>query len=126
MNLTNYEIEKLTLEKDELQTEVKKLKAQLDTQSGPSMQSLKALIQDMRIQKGEADQEIVSLRHQLTLVTMEREKYMAILAARDRQIKEMQVDMKQLQESVNEQLMEIQRGPPSSVPSTVSTVTGKR
>lgn len=83
------------------------------------------MIQDLRKQKCESDEQIALLNHQLTLVSMEKEKYIAILSARDRQIKEIRSEMSQLQEVVNEQLVELQNAPCSSIPSSISNMTSK-
>lgn len=104
---------------------MKKLKAQVDAQQNVTIIDLKALVQDLRKQKSEADEQIALLNHQMTLISMEKEKYVAILSARDRQIKEIRSEMTQLQEVVNEQLVELQNAPCSSIPSSATNMTSK-
>lgn len=61
-------------------------------------------------------QEILKLEHQLRVCAMEKEKYLAILAVRDRQIYEIRNEMTLLQQTVNDQLVEIHNFAVSSVP----------
>ncbi|GJQ83714.1 hypothetical protein Trydic_g20593 [Trypoxylus dichotomus] len=122
----NATIQNLQQERDNLQSQLKKLKAQLETQQNVPTTELKTILQDLRKQKVEADEQIALLNHQLTLISMEKEKYVAILSARDRQIKEIRSEMTQLQEVVNEQLVELQAAPCSSIPSSASNITSEQ
>ncbi|KRT80781.1 hypothetical protein AMK59_5646, partial [Oryctes borbonicus] len=123
---TNNKIQALQQERDNLQSQLKKVKAQLETQQNLPTTELKAMLEDLRNQKSESDEQIALLNHQLTLISMEKEKYVAILSARDRQIKEIRAEMTQLQEVVNEQLVELQAAPCSSIPSTASNMTSEQ
>lgn len=114
----------LQQERENLQSQVKRLRTQLETQQNVNTVELKSLVQDLRKQKTEAEDQVALLNHQLTLISMEKEKYVAILSARDRQIKEIRCEMSQLQEVVNEQLVELQNAP-CSVPSSTSNMTSK-
>lgn len=112
-------------EKNNLNVQVKKLQAQLEAEQGVQVQELKSLMQQLQLEKTNVEQENVSLKHQLTISNMEKEKYIAILNVRDRQISEIRMEMTQLQDVVNEQLFELQKSPFASSPSSQSTIIGK-
>lgn len=114
----------LEMERDDLATQVNKLASALDAQAGPTAQQLKNLIKELRAQKIESEQECVKLRHQLTLAEMEKEKHVAMLGVRERQFNEIRSEMRQLQEVVNEQLLEIQNSGFCSLMGSVSTIPG--
>lgn len=115
MQLTLTEsISRLNFEKDDVTLEVKRLKAHLESEVGPSSENLKTIIQEMRNQKSLADQEVLSLKHELTVMTMEKEKYEAILSVRDMQIKEIKSEMDLLQNTIKEQVMDMQNSQSSS------------
>lgn len=112
-------------EKESLETEIKKLNARLENQQSMACEDLKALIHELRKKKSDAEKEAMISKHQLTLTNMENEKMSALISTRERQINEMRSEMKQLQEVVNEQLVELQNVPGSTARSSVSTLTGK-
>lgn len=69
---------------------------------------MKQQIADLNHSKIQLEQECAKLKHQIRLSTIEREKYVAVLAVRDRQIHEIRREMSQLQDVVNDQLLELQ------------------
>lgn len=103
-------------EKSTLETQISQLKLQLADVSKPR-EELRVLIKEMKKNKSDTDAELMKLRHQLKLSEIEKEKYMAVLAVRDRQINEIRNEMSQLQEVVNEQLMELHSNAFSNLPS---------
>ena len=108
-----------------LQLTIKKLKAQIESEQTPSAQELRTLIQELRKQKLDGDEQITILNHQVTLANMEKEKYVALLSARERQIKEMHAEMNDLQEAVQIQLTELQNAPNLSVLSSITNISSK-
>ncbi|CAH1972604.1 unnamed protein product [Acanthoscelides obtectus] len=64
------------------------------------------------------EQELCKVKHQLRLNTIEKEKYIAILSVRDKQINEIRNEMTQLQEVVNQQLMELHNNAFHSIPNS--------
>ncbi|XP_066256429.1 uncharacterized protein [Euwallacea similis] len=76
-------------------------------------------IVDLKKSKSLMEREVQKLEHQLRLCAMEKEKYLAILEVRDQQIYEIRNEMTQLQESVNEQLMELHNYATSSSPGDI-------
>nr|XP_022920301.1 uncharacterized protein LOC111428834 isoform X2 [Onthophagus taurus] len=119
---TNTKLITLQQERDSYHLQVKRLKAQIESNQSNSAQELKTVVQELRKQKTLADEQIALLNHNLTLTTMEKEKFVAILSARDRQIKEIRGEMSQLQEVVNEQLADLQNSP-SSITSSITNIT---
>ncbi|KAF2880952.1 hypothetical protein ILUMI_25233 [Ignelater luminosus] len=122
--INSYKIEQLTHEKNNLNAQVRKLQAQLEAEQGLPVQELRSLVQQLQQEKTNIEQENMSLKHQLTISNMEKEKYIAILSVRDRQINEIRTEMTQLQDVVNEQLFELQKSPFVSSPSSQSTIVG--
>ncbi|XP_019870790.1 uncharacterized protein LOC109599270 isoform X2 [Aethina tumida] len=112
----NVKIYKMEEEKSTLETQISQLKLQLADVSKPR-EELRVLIKEMKKNKSDTDAELMKLRHQLKLSEIEKEKYMAVLAVRDRQINEIRNEMSQLQEVVNEQLMELHSNAFSNLPS---------
>ncbi|XP_066148618.1 myosin heavy chain, clone 203-like isoform X2 [Euwallacea fornicatus] len=74
---------------------------------------------ELKKSKSLTEREIQKLEHQLRLCAMEKEKYLAILEVRNQQIYEIRNEMIQLQESVNEQLMELHNYATSSSPGDI-------
>ncbi|KAJ8936211.1 hypothetical protein NQ318_014840 [Aromia moschata] len=91
--------------------------AKMETRSAASATELKATLSELKASKSALEQECNKLKHQLRLSAIEKEKYSAVLAVRDRQISEIQSEMTQLQEVVNEQLMELHNNAFASMPS---------
>lgn len=112
-------------ERQDLALQVTKLSAAIDAQAGPTAGQLKNLIKELRAQKLEQEQECVKLRHELTLAEMEKEKYIAMLHVRERQFNEIRTEMRQLQEVVKEQLLEIQNNGFFSGLGSASTIPGE-
>lgn len=106
----------LESEKNTIQRDMQQLKLQLGSNSSQSQ-----LLQQLQQQKAAAEDQLSSYRQQLTISKMETEKYVAILAARDKQVTEIRSEMNQLQELVMEQLREIQTAPFSSSVTSCTT-----
>lgn len=68
---------------------------------------VKTIIKELTAQKLEADKECVTLRHQLAVSDLEKEKYITLLAVRERQCKEIRDETQQLQEVIKKQLLEL-------------------
>lgn len=81
--------------------------------AGPDLQ---LAIMDLKKSKLGLERENQRLEHQLRLRDIEKEKLLAILAVRDRQIYEIRHEMTQLQQSVNEQLVELHNYATSAIP----------
>lgn len=105
-------------ENQTLQSDLDSAKRQYETQMAASASEMKTQIIEMKNAKSQLEQECAKLKHQLRLSVIEKEKYVAILAVRDRQINEIRQEMTQLQEVVNEQLMELHNTAVRSMPST--------
>ncbi|KAH1003775.1 uncharacterized protein LOC125505469 [Dendroctonus ponderosae] len=81
--------------------------------AGPDLQQP---MMDLKKSKLNLERENQKLEHQLRLRDIEKEKLLAILAVRDRQIYEIRNEMTQLQQSVNEQLVELHNYATSAIP----------
>ncbi|KAK4872565.1 hypothetical protein RN001_014594 [Aquatica leii] len=114
--------DKLVQERQELENKFKQLKQQVSSYHGPTVQELKGRVQDLQSQKISLEQENISLRHKLATSNMEREKYTTLLSIRDRHIHEIVNEMNCLQEVVSEQLVQLQKAPLISAPSSQSTL----
>ncbi|XP_044744120.1 myosin-1-like [Coccinella septempunctata] len=121
--LVSVTIQRLEEEKNELQLQVNKLTDVVDSQSVHTSYELKTVTQELKQVQMKADQECSKLKHQLALANMEKEKYIAILTVRDKQISEIRSEMSQLQDVVNEQLMDIHNNALTELPSTNSLET---
>ncbi|KAL3287921.1 hypothetical protein HHI36_002377 [Cryptolaemus montrouzieri] len=121
--LVSVTIKRLEEEKNELQLQVNKLTDVVDSQSMHTSYELKNATQELKQVQMKAEQEYTKLKHQLALANMEKEKYIAILTVRDRQISEIRSEMSQLQDVVNEQLMDIHNNALNDLPSTNSFET---
>ncbi|KAF7268291.1 hypothetical protein GWI33_018559 [Rhynchophorus ferrugineus] len=87
---------------------------------------VKIILTELKQSKSTLEQECVKLKHQLRLCAIEKEKYLAILAVRDRQIHEIRNEMTQLQEVVNNQLVELHSNALAAMPSNSKlTADGK-
>uniref|UniRef100_A0A1Y1LWY7 Uncharacterized protein n=1 Tax=Photinus pyralis TaxID=7054 RepID=A0A1Y1LWY7_PHOPY len=102
-------------QRDELETKLKQYK-QVDPNE------LKVRIEDLLRQRVELEHENIGLRHRLTTVDIEREKFVTLLGMRDRQINEILSEIDALQEIVREQLLELQKVPIVSSTSSVTTL----
>lgn len=96
------------------------LNIKLETQSAVPTPEVKSLMTELKNSKAAVEQECSKLKHQLRLCGIEKEKYVAVLAVRDRQINEIRNEMTQLQEVVNEQLMELHNNAFQRMPSNSS------
>lgn len=95
-----------------MRTTVKELTTKL-TATNPDLQ---LTVTELKKSKLQLERDNQKLEHQLRLCAIEKEKYLAILAVRDRQIYEIRSEMTQLQESVNEQLVELHNYATTSIP----------
>lgn len=77
------------------------------SQYGETPAHVKTIIKELTAQKLEADKECVTLRHQLAVSDLEKEKYITLLAVRERQCKEIRDETQQLQEVIKKQLLEL-------------------
>ncbi|KAJ8915817.1 hypothetical protein NQ315_004629 [Exocentrus adspersus] len=105
--ILNSKIKRLEEEKRKLVAEFDELALKLETHSSVPPPEIKTLINELKSSKSTMEHECAKLKHQLRLCAIEKEKYVAVLAVRDRQISEIRNEMTQLQEVVNEQLMEL-------------------
>lgn len=121
--LVSVTIQRLEEEKNELQLQVNKLTDVVDSQSVHTSYELKTVTQELKQVQLKAEQECTKLKHQLALANMEKEKYIAILTVRDKQISEIRSEMSQLQDVVNEQLMDIHNNALTELPSSNSLET---
>lgn len=99
-------------ELNEMKTTVNELKTKL-TATNPDLQHI---VTELKKSKLQLERDNQKLEHQLRLCAIEKEKYLAILEVRDRQIYEIRSEMTQLQESVNEQLVELHNYATTSIP----------
>lgn len=95
-----------------MKTTISELKTKL-LSTNPDLQ---LTVTELKKSKLQLERDNQKLEHQLRLCAIEKEKYLAILAVRDRQIYEIRGEMTQLQESVNEQLVELHNYATSSIP----------
>ncbi|KAF5287322.1 hypothetical protein FQR65_LT02195 [Abscondita terminalis] len=114
--------QKVVQERQELEIKLKQMKAHLSSYHGPSVQDLKGRLQDLQAQKIALEQDNITLRHKLTTADMEKERYVTLLNMRDRHINEILNEMISLQEVVSEQLVQLQKTPAFSTPSSQSTI----
>lgn len=68
---------------------------------------VKTIIKELTAQKLEAEKDCVTLRHQLAISDLEKEKYITLLAVRERQCKEIRDETQQLQDIIKKQLLEL-------------------
>ncbi|CAH1122878.1 unnamed protein product [Ceutorhynchus assimilis] len=109
-------MQNLTKKEDEicqLKSSIENLEARLQISGNGNLQSQLAELKSSNSYK---EQHCLKLEHKLRLCAIEKEKYLAILEVRDRQIYEIRHEMTQLQESVNEQLIELHNYALASVP----------
>lgn len=90
-------IEELTRERDILKS----------TKYNETPAHVKSIIKELTAQKLEAEKDCVTLRHQLAISDLEKEKYLTLLAVRERQCKEIRDETKQLQDIIKKQLLEL-------------------
>uniref|UniRef100_A0A6P7GEN7 Uncharacterized protein LOC114337215 n=1 Tax=Diabrotica virgifera virgifera TaxID=50390 RepID=A0A6P7GEN7_DIAVI len=100
-------VKQLEDEKQKLETKLKTVTAKLETVLQHSSNELKSQISELKSQKNGLEQKCISLKHQIEVAALEREKFVAILDLRDSQINEIRSEMNQLQEVVNDQLIEL-------------------
>nr|CAH7756243.1 unnamed protein product [Callosobruchus chinensis] len=110
--ITMLEEEKLKLEKS--LSDLTKKTEQLV--SSTEREDLKNQLTEARNSIFCLEQQLCKVKHQLRLNTIEKEKYVAILSVRDKQINEIRNEMTQLQEVVNEQLLELHSSAFQSMP----------
>lgn len=103
---------------------MKKLQSRLNAFQGLNLAELQEDLQNMQMEKSRVEQENLNIRHKLMLANMEKEKFIAILNVRDRQVNDIRNEMSQLQDVVNEQLQELQRAPLISAISSQTTLLG--
>lgn len=119
-------IRTLEKEKERLESDIECLALNYETRYNSLVNELKVQVSDLKTAKVTAEQENVKLKHQMRVMNLEKEKYVTVLAARDRQINEIRSEMSHLQEAVNEQLMELQKNASKTFPNTsVKTVNDK-
>lgn len=68
---------------------------------------VKTIVKELTAQKLEAEKDCVTLRHQLAISDLEKEKYVTLLAVRERQCKEIRDETQQLQDVIKRQLLEL-------------------
>lgn len=109
VNVLFPKIKSLELDKGKLESELDSLAMTFETRYSSTTNDLKMQMNEMKSAKVLADQDNAKFKHQLRVLSIEKEKYITILAARDRQISEIRGEMIQLQEAVNEQLRELRK-----------------
>nr|CAI5818916.1 unnamed protein product [Callosobruchus analis] len=119
--ITMLEEEKLKLEKS-LTDLTKRTEMLVDTRAS-EREDLKNQLTEARNSNFCLEQELCKVKHQLRLNTIEKEKYVAILSVRDKQINEIRNEMTQLQEVVNEQLLELHNSAFQSMPTSEHVAT---
>nr|XP_023025294.1 spindle assembly checkpoint component mad1-like [Leptinotarsa decemlineata] len=107
---------KLESNVNSMECELNMLRTKREIQSVDALDKLKAQIDDLKKEKNAIELECNKLRHQVALSALEKEKYVTVLALRDKQINEIRTEMTQLQEVVNEQLTELHNGPFQTLP----------
>ncbi|KAJ8940824.1 hypothetical protein NQ314_010582 [Rhamnusium bicolor] len=107
--ILNHKIKSLEEEKVKLEADLNQLSLKIENQSLAAANSKSAM-----------EQECAKLKHQLRLCAIEKEKYIAVLAVRDRQINEIRTEMTQLQEVVNDQLMDLHNNAFACMPSNAN------
>ncbi|XP_018574192.1 uncharacterized protein LOC108913180 [Anoplophora glabripennis] len=119
-DILNPRIKKLEEEKHKLESKLDELKKKIEAQPAVPTPEVKSLMSELKNSKAAVEQECSKVKHQLRLCAIEKEKYIAVLAVRDRQISEIRNEMTQLQEVVNEQLMELHNNAFQRMPSNSS------
>ncbi|CAH1119906.1 unnamed protein product [Phaedon cochleariae] len=95
-------------EKRKLDSDLRHLSTEQENRQKQAVDDLKSRLSTLKTEKSNFETECTKLKHQLKLSALEKEKYVAVLALRDRQINEIRNEMTHLQEVVNEQLLELQ------------------
>lgn len=98
-------IEQLSREKDALKSQLATAFSKTQHREPPA--HVKTIIKELTAQKLEAEKDCVTLRHQLAVSDLEKEKYITLLAVRERQCKEIRDETQQLQEVIKKQLSEL-------------------
>lgn len=68
---------------------------------------VKTIVKELTAQKLQAEKECVTLRHQLAVSDLEKEKYITLLSVRERQCKEIRDETQQLKNIIKKQLSEL-------------------
>lgn len=98
-------IKELEEEKKYLQQELEKALQEL--KNNPAVNQLKKLLDELQVQKTTSDENCARLEYDMAILKMEKEKFVTMLAVRDREIKEIQEEMTKIQEQVNRQLKKL-------------------
>lgn len=114
-------LKNLEKEKEKLESEIECLTVNYDTRYSSLSRDLTLQIDEIKNAKLLTEQENMKLKQQIRIMNIEKEKYLTVLAARDRQISEIRGEMTNLQEAVNEQLKELQKNALKTFSSTPSS-----
>jgi chromosome segregation ATPase len=98
-------IKELEDEKQHLQKELEK--AMQEITDNPTMNHLRKLVDELKKQKSSSDETCARLEYDMTLLKMEKEKFVTMLSMRDREIKDIQEEMAKIQDQVNKQLKKL-------------------
>jgi len=123
LDVLNKELNQTLYKKDEQITQFKMTIERLETkvqETHSTKTEIKTIVGELKKSKLNLEQECVKLKHQLRLCAIEKEKYVAVLGVRDRQIQEIRNEMTQLQEVVNEQLINMHNNALAAIPSSAS------
>lgn len=85
------------------------------------MQNLRTIIQELRDKQLTTEQENTSIRNELTIMKLERDKHNVLLECKDKQIKELLEELENIQQLVCTQLDEYKCKPFASPGSSISS-----
>lgn len=100
--MSNNKIRKLEEDREKLQRELERTSSEIA--DNPTVNYLRNLVDKLKQEKASADQNCARLEYDLTLLGMEKEKFVTMLGVRDREIKEIQAEMTRIQEQVSKEL----------------------
>ncbi|XP_044269179.1 centrosomal protein of 120 kDa-like [Tribolium madens] len=103
--ISTMKIKQLEDEKQYLQEQLDKATQEL--RDNPAINHLKKIVDDLKKQKSMSDETCARLEYDMALLKMEKEKFVTMLAVRDKEIKEIQEEMTKIQDQVNTQLKKL-------------------
>ncbi|XP_008190978.1 myosin heavy chain, clone 203 isoform X2 [Tribolium castaneum] len=103
--ISTMKIKQLEEEKQCLQEQLNKAKQEL--KDNPTVNHLKKVVEDLKKQKATSEETCARLEYDMALLKMEKEKFVTMLAVRDKEIKEIQEEMTKIQDQVNTQLKKL-------------------
>lgn len=108
--------DKLKLENMDLRQKVAELNEKLVSEGVPRIKQLEHLIDEIQQSKNKLEQECNEYKNKFELCTIEKCKFEKMLEVRTEQVREIEIEMKELQRTVNEQLYELHNDAQESMP----------